>query len=129
MGMNDIHFFFFDDPFQNEIGTDHFKYISLVQGCLKMTDPHFCQFLFVYPAVGSNDDIITLFFQFLGKFHHVGFRPADFQPHQNHQNFILFHVSPSHHSPMPVTLITGFAYFVTVFISEFVFSSTMPSTK
>ena len=129
MGMNDIHFFFFDDLFQNEIGTEHLKYISLVQRCLIMTNANLCQFLFEYAAVGSNDDIIALFFQLLGKLNHMGFCAADLQTHQNHQNLIFFHVSPSHHSPMLVTLITGFAYFVTVFISEFVFSSTIPSTK
>ena len=129
MGMYNVHLFFFDDLFQKEIGTGHLEQVSFVQGCLKMADARLCQLLFVHAAVGSNDDVIALFFQFLGKFHHMGLRPADLQPHQDHQNFIFLHATTPICSPMLVTFITGFAYFVTTFISEFTFSSTTPSTK
>ena len=94
-----------------------------------MANPCLCQFLFVNAAVGGNNNIIALLFQLLGKLHHMGFRPTDFQPHQSHQNFILFHVLTPTHSLMLVIFITGFAYFVATFISEFAFISTTPSTK
>ena len=56
-----------------------------------MTDTSLSQFLFIHAAVRSNDNVIALFFQFLGKFHNVSLRAADLQPHQNHQNLILLH--------------------------------------
>ena len=129
MRMNNIYLFLFDNFFQNEIGARHFQHISLVQRHMVMANPCLCQLLFVNAAVGGNNNIIALLFQLLGKLHHMGFRPADFQPHQSHQNFILFHVLTPTHSLMLVIFITGFAYFVATFISEFAFISTTPSTK
>ena len=111
MRMDNVRFFLADDLFQQHVRFHHLHYIALIHGHFVVTDPRFRQFLFIHTAVGCNDDVIALFFQFFGKFHYMSFRSADIQSHQRHQYFI-FHIRPTCQISIEVTFILGCAYFV-----------------
>ncbi len=88
MGMDHIRLLLANHLFQSPIGPEHHLRGFCVRRNLKMSNSIFFQRFFIDAAIGCHQHLPATPLQGQGQLHHMGFRAANLQSHQNHEYFL-----------------------------------------
>lgn len=87
MGMDNVRLLLSNDLLQSNICSAHHLGRPGVRWNRKMPDSVFLQRLLIDAAIGRHQHLPPSLLQGQGQLHHMGFRTADFQAHENHEYF------------------------------------------